>query len=291
MNRRTWFGTVGAAAMAHLTGIPLLGTPAGSKDRTCPLGPAHDRLERIGLQLYTVREALARDFEGTLAQVAAIGYREVEFAGYFGHPPAAVREALARAGLEAPSAHVPFEALGDAWPTTIADARAIGHRYVVVPWIPEPKRQSLAGYREVAAAFNRAALAAARAGLRFAYHNHQFEFQPLEGRIPYDVLLEATDPQLVNFELDLYWITAGGGDPLAYLARYPGRFTMLHLKDRDATARHEMTEVGSGTLDFAAILRAAKRGGLRHAFVEHDNPASPFDSIRRSFTYLERLEF
>ncbi len=277
--------------MAHLTSIPPLGAPAGSRDRTLPIGPAGDRLERIGLQLYTVREALARDFAGTLVRVAAIGYREVEFAGYFGHPPGAVRQALQRAGLEAPSAHVPFEALGDAWPQAIQDARAIGHRYLVVPWIPDARRQSLASYREVAAAFNRAALAAARAGLRFAYHNHQFEFQPLEGRIPYDVLLEATDPQLVDFELDLYWLAAGGGDPLAYLARYPGRFAMLHLKDRDATARHGMTEVGSGTLDFPAILRAAKRAGLRHAFVEHDNPASPFDSIRSSFAYLERLEF
>jgi len=291
MNRRAFVGTLGAAALARLAATAQMPGPQRSGLGASHPSPEPDRLERIGLQLYTVRQALARDFAGTLARVAAIGYREVEFAGYFDHRPAEVRAALAQAGLDAPSAHVPFEALGDGWGRVLEDALAIGHRYLVVPWIPEARRQTLAAYRAVAAAFDRAAREAREAGLRFAYHNHQFEFSQLEGRIPYDLLLEETDPRLVDFELDLYWIAAGGADPISYLDRYPGRFAMLHLKDRDATPQHAMTDVGSGIVDFPGILRAARRAGLRHAFVEHDNPASPFDSIRRSFAYLERLEF
>jgi len=175
-------------------------------------------LAPIGLQLYTVRTLLERDFESTLAGVAAIGYREVEFAGYHGRSPEVVRAALDRAGLGAPSAHVPIEAVRDDLPRVLDGARVMGHRHVVVAWLPEPQR-TLDGYRAAADLFNRVGEQASAAGIRFAYHNHAYEFARLDGRLPYDILLERSDPRHVAFEMDLYWITQGGQDPLAYFAR------------------------------------------------------------------------
>jgi sugar phosphate isomerase/epimerase len=250
-----------------------------------------DSFDRIGLQLYTVRGALQRDFEGTLARVAAIGYREVELAGYVGRTAAQVRDALARAGLAAPSAHVPLAALAQGWDRVLADAHTVGHRYLVVPWIDEAQRSNLDGYRRIAEQFNRAGEAAARAGIQFAYHNHAFEFERVEGRLPYDVLLEATDPKHVSFELDLYWITKGGEDPLAYFSRWPGRFPLVHAKDSAGPPEHRMGDVGTGIIDWRAIFAHRKQAGIEHVFAEHDDPPNPFASISASYRYLRRLRF
>src|SRR5213594_2787819 len=198
--RREFIGT--------MTGLGVAALIPGAR-RT-----AHSaRLEKIGLQLYTVRDQMKADFEGTLARVAEIGYKEVEFAGYFNHTPADVRAILDRHGLSAPSTHV---ALGeiDAWKAALDTAKAVGHEYIVVPWIPQEKRVTLDGWKNVAAVFNRAAQLAHDAGLQFAYHNHDFEFPKLEGQVPYDVLLQSTDPKLVQLEIDLYWMTKAGQAPL-----------------------------------------------------------------------------
>jgi sugar phosphate isomerase/epimerase len=250
-----------------------------------------ERLDRIGLQLYTVRQAMARDFEGTLSQVAAVGYREVEFAGYYDRAPKAVRAALDAAGLDSPSAHVGMDVLQNQWRQTLEAANLIGHRYLVVPWIPEEARKTLDGYQTVAALFNRAAGEARKAGIQFAYHNHEFEFTPMDGRVPYDVLLEETDRDLVRLEMDLFWITHGGGKPLDYFARYPGRSPLVHVKDMDGTSRHAMADVGQGVIDFKRIFKQRRQAGIKYLFVEHDQPPSPFDSIRASYVYLRRLQF
>lgn len=250
-----------------------------------------DKLGAIGVQLYTVRQAMAQDVEGTLARVAQIGYREVEFAGYFDRTPKAVRAALDAAGLTAPSAHIPFESLGNQWSQTLEAAHAVGHRYLVVPSIPEEQRKTLDGYRRVGEVFNRAGEQARQAGIQFAYHNHNFEFPPMEGQVPYDVLLGDSDPHLVQLELDLYWLVNAGGDPLAYFARWPGRFPMVHVKDMDGTPQHGMTDVGGGVINFKGIFARRDQAGIHHFFVEHDNPASPFDSIGASYRYLQQLEF
>ena len=254
-----------------------------------PLAPSR-KLERIGLQLYTVRHEMEKDFAGTIAKVAAAGYQEVEFADYFGKAPADVKALLDHHGLTAPSAHIRSLA-PEQWRASLDAAKTIGHQYVVVPFIPAEARKTLDGFKQVAQDFNRVAAQAHDAGLQFAYHNHDFEFAPMEGRLPYDVLLEATDPKLVQLEIDLYWITKGGQDPLKYFARWPGRIPLVHVKDSGGPPDNKMMDVGAGTIDWKKIFAREDQAGIRHAFVEHDQPADAFASIKASCDYLKRLEF
>lgn len=232
---------------------------------------------------------MATDFHRTLARVADIGYREVEFAGYFGRPAEEVRAALDGVGLTAPAGHFPLGDLERRWDETLAFAIAVGHRHIVLPWLPADRRSTLASYRELARLCNEFGRRCRDAGLAFAYHNHDFEFSPLEGMVPYDVFTSETDPDLVKLELDLYWIRKGGLDPLSYFARYPGRFPFVHLKDSAGPPDERMVDVGSGVIDWARILGAREQAGIRHLFVEHDNPADPYDSISTSFRYLRAL--
>lgn len=278
-DRRTFLHQLGSAALAAgLPDVSLAATRRGA------------RIERIGLQLYTVRREMAKDVEGTLATVAAAGYKEVEFAGYFGKSPAEVRAILDRHGLAAPSVHVGSLA-PDQWRQALDAAHVIGHHLVVIPWIPVEQRTGVDGYKRVAANFNRAAEEARAAGLQFAYHNHDFEFAPVAGQLPYDVLLAESDPKLVEMEMDLYWIVKGGQDPLAYFARWPGRFVAVHVKDSAGAPDHRMMDVGAGTIDFKKIFAHRAQAGIEHYFVEHDEPADAFASIRASCAYLKQLEF
>ena len=250
------------------------------------------RLSRIGMQLYTVRRELEKDFEGTLARVAALGYREVEFAGYFNRPPKEVRTLLDRHRLASPAAHVPLAALRGSLQEMIDAARLIGHKYLLVAYLPAEERRSPDDYRRLADLFNEAGGRLRKAGLQFAYHNHDFEFAPTGGHVPYDLLLERTDPRLVKMEMDLYWTVKGGASPLRYFEKYLGRFHLLHVKDMDSTPKRYFTEVGRGVIDFKAIFASAGRAGVRHYFVEQDaTPGSPFDSLRVSMDYLRKLEF
>ncbi len=248
-----------------------------------------DRLKRIGVQLYTVRNALKADFDGTLRKVAAIGYKEVEFAGYMGRTPAQVKASLKQAGLRAPAEHIDLEVLEQEWGATVEAAHTVGHEYLVVAWIDAARRSSIEDYKRIAGIFNQLGRQANAAGLRFGYHNHAYEMAPLEGQVPYDVLLQHTDPDLVCFEMDLYWTTDGGKDPLAYFAKYPGRFPLVHVKDRTATG--QMVDVGQGTIDWGAIFAHRKQAGMKHEFVEHDEPGDPFASITASYDYLRALRF
>jgi sugar phosphate isomerase/epimerase len=279
MNRRAFLQRTAA-------GLATLGLP-----RRAVGASRYTGLDRIGVQLYTVRDAVQRDLEGTLARVAAIGYKEVEFAGYAGRTAAQVRDAVRRAGLSAPSAHVPLAALGPGWDRVLDDAHTVGHRFLVMPWLDEKDRPNLDAYRRIADRLNQAGEAASRAGLRFAYHNHAFEFTPVENRLPYDVLLEATDPAHVSLELDLYWITKGGQDPLVYFARWPGRFPLVHVKDSAGPPEHHMADVGAGTIEWARIFAHRKQASIEHFFVERDDPPDPFASIAASHAYLSDLQF
>lgn len=245
------------------------------------------KLGRIGVQLYTVRDEMKKNFGGTLARVARTGYKEVEFAGYFGNSAKTVRASLRQNGLASPAAHIGFPVLGKEWDKTIEDALVIGQRFVICPWIDE-KHRTMDGYKQVAELFNKAGERAKAAGLRFGYHNHDFEFKPIQGRLPYDLLIEETDPALVTMEMDVFWTRKGGQDPLAYFRRYPGRFPCLHIKDLDAAGK--MVDVGKGVIPWRAILARRELAGTKHIFVEHDQPPDPFASIRDSYRYLKALD-
>jgi sugar phosphate isomerase/epimerase len=269
-------------------GAPVVGLPlreaafrSSAVDGTNFPGPP-------GIQLYTLRADMERDVAATLTRVAEIGYEEVEFAGYFGHSPSEIRGFLADAGLRAPSTHVALDVVDEAWPETLEAAAEVGHEYVVVPWIPESMRASLDDWRRIAERLTQAAAEAHAMGLRFAYHNHDFEFLEMEGLTPLDVFLETADPALVQVELDLFWIVDAGGDPIDFIERWPGRIPLVHVKDR--TADGQMTEVGSGVIDWAEIFRHREQAGIRYYFVEHDSPGKPFQSVESSLHYLSRLE-
>ncbi len=247
------------------------------------------KLERIGLQLYTVRKLMARSVPDTLRLVAQLGYREVEFAGYFNHAPAEIRAMLDEVGLEAPGVHLPRKAFEKQIDTVFDAASVIGHRYLILPWIASEERQTPDDYKRLAAWMNRTGEICKKAGFQFAYHNHDFEMIPLEGVRPYDILLQETDPTLVAMEMDLYWTVYGGADPMTYFQRYLGRFPLCHVKDM--TSDRKMVDVGEGQIPFARIFAHAEQAGLKHYFVEHDNPEDPAESIRKSYTYLANLRF
>ena len=232
-----------------------------------------------GVQLYTLRAAMDRDLAGTLRAVAAAGYRQVEFAGFFGHEPAEIRALLNESGLSAPASHFPLAQMESDFPSVIEEARALGSHYVVLAWL-DPGRRSAADYRALVNNLNAWGRQCRDAGLRLAYHNHDFEFEQTEGFIPYQLLLDGTDPELVAFEMDLYWMHKAGQDPLAYFARYPGRFPLWHLKD--ASEEGAMADVGQGVIDFPALLAQAELAGLEYGFVERDDAEDPLESIRTS---------
>ena len=281
-NRRDFLMTSGFALSTVALGLALPRTARPAPESGPNLGP-------VGVQLYSVRKSMQSDFEGTLQKVAAIGYKQVEFAGLFGHSSSEVRSMLDRLGLTAPSMHVPFESLDTGWDAVIDDAHRLGCRYLIVPSIPGALHASLDDYRRAADKFTRGAEAAAKANLRFAYHNHDIDFAPIERRLPFDVLLEATDPKLVGFELDLYWIVRSGQDPLRYFNRWPGRCSLVHVKDTKGAPEHRMTEVGSGIIDWPPLLARARSAGVEHFIVEQDDAAEPLASIAASFSYLKSL--
>jgi sugar phosphate isomerase/epimerase len=280
MDRRTFIGT--------LSGAALMGRFSWAA--------AEHKIEKIGVQLYTVRDDLEKDFEGTLAKVAKIGYKEVEFAKYFADlsnlnpPPKRTREILNADGLAAPSTHVPYSALSaENWPRVLEAAEILGHKYIVNPSIDRELAKASDGWKRAAETFNRAGKESLRSGIQLAYHNHVEEFKPVDGKLPYDILLSAGDPKLVKMEMDLGWAHVAGADPLEYFAKYPGRFPLIHVKDFDKNGT--MTDVGRGVIDWKAIFAKADVGGIKHYFVEHDQPKSPFDSIQASYEYLEELRF
>jgi len=276
IDRRSFLRSVGAAGLATFLS---------------PRALRADKLERIGVQLYTVRAALQHDLEGSLAGLARIGFKDVEFAGYFGRSPASIKIAVERAGLAAPGSHVEYERMGSLWTRTLDEAARVGHEYVVVPWIPEQARKTEDDWRRLADLLNRSGHAARAAGLRFAYHNQAYDFKPVDGVVPFDRLALATDPDAVSFELDVYWALQGGANPVAVLDRYPGRFPLLHAKDAGPAPERRMEDVGAGTIDWRAILSRRATAGIQHVFVEHDEPANAFASAANSYRYLRRLKF
>ena len=250
------------------------------------------KLSKIGLQLYTVRRDLERDFEGTLRKIAALGIAELEFTSYFGQKPEAIKALLKTLKIAAPSVHINTQTLREGLAKAIEDARIIGHKYLVLGYLPEPERKSLDDYKRLIELINKAGENCRKAGFQFAYHNHDFEFKTLENKTPYDLILAETDAETVKMEMDFYWISKAGFDPLPYFEKYPKRFPLVHVKDMDATAKKYFTEVGRGTVDFKKYFSKASLAGIRHYFIEQDEtPAEPIKSIEISLKYLKELRF
>lgn len=257
-----------------------------------PLGSAIAQLRRvetIGIQLYSLRQEMAEDFEGTLEQLAEIGFTEMEFAGYHGKPAAEVRRILDGFGLTSPAAHVQLNAIRQDLDREIEIAATLGQQYIVVPSLPANER-SLDDYQRHAETLNRAGEKTREAGITMAYHNHDYEFDVQEGgRIGYDILTSQTELDLVVFEMDLYWAEHAGYDAKFFFLKYPGRYPMLHVKDRSYTGA--MVDVGRGEIDFAEIFTYARKGGFRHYFIEHDNPSDGINSMAYSYNTVQGLRF
>jgi sugar phosphate isomerase/epimerase len=310
ITRRRFLGSAAAGVM--------LGGVAPARDGRVASLP-------IGVQLYTVDAELKQDFEGTLRKVAAIGYRDVELPSFYGRSARDLRRALQSAGLSCASAHVaqqPWDAgvagLATDLEGVVRYAHELGLRYVVcpMPWllhsasmpVIDPKvpgafakalfaDATREDWLKFADFLNRTGARLRRADLRLAYHNHNIEFREYAGQRAYDLLLEHTDPALVDFEMDAGWIVAGGADPVVYLKRHARRFRMMHVKDVKATQQAntdmqiEGTEAGKGRIDWRAVLTQAAAGGVKHLYVELDPPYAieALQSIRISRDYLNSL--
>ncbi len=270
---------VGSGAVAALTLVDL--APAFAA-----------QLKAIGLQLYTVRALFEKNPVGTLEQIARIGYREVEFGGggYDTMDHALLRKTMDRLGLKAPSVHIGYDALLQQFDKSVAMARTLGAATVVLPYMTAEHRTEQA-WQAALPNFNRFATDLKKAGLGFAYHNHDFEFTTKPGGVSlYDRLLKETDPVLVKVELDLYWAAHAGEDPAALIERLSQRLYAYHVKDMRAD--RSMTAVGQGTIDFAALFKLKGSAGVRHFYVENDEAPAPYlPDITTSFRTLRALRF
>jgi sugar phosphate isomerase/epimerase len=295
----------GAAAFAAFGDWPAIG-------KANPLGLP------IGLQLYTVRDQLQKDFDGTLKQVAAAGYQEVEMAGFYNRTAAEVRKSLDATGLKCPSAHYPLVELMSGLDEKIGYAKELGLQYMICafPWVADPSRFKAAGSNPMAVAmalangltlddwkwngeqFNKIGEQTKKAGIQFGYHNHDLEFKKFGGEMGYDEILQETQPDLVTLELDCGWMAVAGRSPAAYLRKYPTRYSMLHVKDEldlskptTSLAGASPTELGRGKIDYKPIFQAAKGAHITHYFVEQEAfpDAPPFEAIKIDCDYLRNF--
>jgi len=264
---------------------------------------AYDK-KYIGLQLYTVRDAMGKDPAGTLAKVAQIGYNSIETSygdgKFYGLDGKAFSALAKQNGLIVPSCHyrlgeektsgpAPAGTILNGWDKAVDDAAEVGLKYMVCAWLAPSERGSLDHYKQVAEDLNKAGETCKKAGIQLCYHNHDFEFIQEDGKYPYETLLKSTDKKLVKMEMDLYWMTKAKQDPIAVFNENPGRFPLLHLKDMDNTPKQMFTEVGNGIIDFKKILSHANTAGVKYVFVEQDIcPGDPFDSITKSITYIKK---
>lgn len=239
----------------------------------------------IGMHLYTMRDVLAEDYPGTLKRLAEIGYRTVGVSGRFDHSAEAIRGFADDAGLRIVLEHVGYARMADNWSGALADVQTLGAQWIVVPSIPAEQR-SIEGFRTAAAAFTEAGKAARDAGLKLLFHNHGHDFNEIDGTVLYDILLDV-DPELLGFELDLYWAVDGGHDPAKLFQEHPGRFPALHVKDMAADGSWE--DVGAGKLDFGAMFEHAASGGVEQYLVEHDKPTDAWASAERSYRGLTEI--
>lgn len=248
-----------------------------------------------GIQLYSLRDDMEKDAKGTLKAVAAIGYKEIEsYPGskgfLWGMKPAEFKSYMSELGLTPVSTHTGIE---KNMPELMDQAAGAGFKNFVVSWIGKEKRENLDGFRKVADEFNQLGEQSKKAGLQFGYHNHDYPFIEMDGQIPFDVLMAATDPKLVTYELDLFWVVEPGKDPVTFFNKYPGRFSMAHVKDRDPKNAKFSTIIGQGNLDLSKMMTAGQKAGVKHYFVEVEEygTLTPTESVRQSIAGMKKLVF
>lgn len=274
--------TLGAAAVLRSNAETIIGS-AESRFTS------HESLSRIGVQLYTVRDLMRQSADRTLEQLARIGYKEIEFWQYHGRTAKELRAILDVNGLTSPSAHTAsMPAIRNRFAQVLDDAVTLGHRYVLCASVSR-EEMTADGYKRIAGEFNRAGEQAAKAGIKVGFHNHSDDLAPLGDTTGYDILLTECDPKVTAMQMDLFWTVKGGKDPLAYFAKYPGRFYSVHVKDMAAGGA--MVDVGAGQLPFAKYFAKAKSAGVQHYFIEHDDPKDAIASLAAGYKHIKALNF
>lgn len=301
-NRRKFFqiAAAGSAGMLLMGGFGCQPKTAATSTTAAPV----DRKSfGVGLQLYTIRDAMAADVAGSLKKLSDLGYKNLELAGYadgkfYNFAPAEFKKMVNDLGMDVVSSHTNVEAAGITMDSAklMADAHAaLGVKYCVQPWIEE-KDRNIEWYKKSIAEWNQVGKVMKEVGIQFGYHNHNFEFKNVDGIVPYyDIFLKEMDPQYITMELDLFWANKAGQDPIAMFQKYPGRFQLLHFKDmahkQDPffdVIKDDITTVGSGVIDFKAILAAKETAGMKYLFVEDDNQGNgqTFESLEVSINNL-----
>lgn len=314
MLRRDWLAALPVGAL--LASCGRLGKEEQADlTEPSPAGVGRNKLEAFGLQLSTLTPLLMADFEGTLAQVASIGYRQVEFSalGFLGRPVETVARLLEQHGLSAPVGRISPK-LPDGFGTlsreeqfaafqkfaspeyltenvhnALRGAKELGQRHLVLPALmPEAfsSREKIDANIDL---LRRVGEICANSGVQFGYHNHDWEFKPVDGVVPYDLMLESIEPELMAGQLDVYWVTKAGRDPDEYLKSHPNRFPTCHLKDIDANGDFE--DVGYGQIDMPGFVSSAMASGTQYYFVERDNPPHPLQTAKRAYQYLEQMTY
>lgn len=279
--RRDFLLAMGATAL-----VPL------SSGAGAPATPHAVRLAGIGVQLYMLRAQMRADVEGTIGRIASLGYTEIEWWGNWDRTPAQLRELLDRNGLRSPAAHIdPRDLSRERLPALIEAAKTMGHRSLLVAWTPPEQRRTADDWKRVAEMLNVAGTSAAAAGMRTGYHNHDFEFQRLGSRSGFEILIEETDPNFVDIELDCFWAFKAGFQPLALLNAHKDRIKFLHLKDSSGPPAHEQRDLGEGVIQWKPILEAGIANRVTNVFVEQDDPKDAWLSARAGRAYLRGIGY
>jgi sugar phosphate isomerase/epimerase len=296
-----------------------------------PATYGYANIKNAGLQLWSIAKNIEQDFTGSLQMVSDIGYKEVELfgpypfstekdkaswnsithllgfsqSGYFNHTAKQFKEILDNKGLSTPAMHVGLDTLRHKLSETAEAAHILGQQYAGIASIPEAERRTLDDYKRIADEFNDIGQKAKSLGIRFYYHNHGYGFKEMEGKTPFDIILQRTDPSLVYLEMDIFWTAAGGADPVKYLDANPGRYKLMHVKDMTKQVYFSgdggdpqqwielfpyITDAGSGTLDLKTILSHAQKSGVEHFIIENDVITNPKDSLEKGFKYLSSVK-
>lgn len=254
----------------------------------------------LGLQLYSLRDQFAKDVPGTMAQVRAFGFTQVELAGTYGKSPEEFKALLAANGLKAVAGHFGYDQFRDNPEGVAKEAKALGLEYAGVAWVPHNGPFDEAAARETAKVFNRAGETLAKHGIKFYYHNHGYEFVPVGDGTAFDVLVKETKPEWVSFQMDVMWTYFPGQDPAKLMAKYGSRWALMHVKDlRKGVATGSLSGgtdtrndvvIGSGQVNWPALLAAAKKAGVKYYFIEDESP-SVLEQVPQSLKYLEQVKF